>query len=236
MNSMILANSSSAVSWTILTGIVTIGVAAGGYGWLKQQDKDVPGLLTIAGVGVLILAYGIWGSTSKTIFYYSLYFFIFPVVAAGIVFKAANSPDIPKTAAGSGMQNSTLFERSVRIQSVADVSAYSALAVAVQKDAMRDTLGLRLNELERFMGTDFWPTAWFFVGTEIVTTDGTAIAWAGRNGVERLSGHMLVNRHPSGRIQLISIGEAEFNPVRPEASVQNFVRTLTNSTERSSDV
>lgn len=235
MNSMILANSNSVVSWTILTGIATIGVAVGGYGWLKQQDKNIPGLLSIACVGVLIMVYGVWGTTSTSTFYYSNYFFIFPAVAIGIVYKAATSPDTPK-ANGPRQPNSTLFERSARLQTSPQRSLYPGLAAAVQKDAMRDTLSLRLDELERFMGESFQPTQWCFVGTEIITTNGVTTAWAGHNGVEKLDEPVSVQRHESGRVQSLHFGDKTFSPVRPEANVTKFVNALTKNNESRSDV
>lgn len=238
MHTLILANSSSAVSWTIVTGIATIAIGLGGYAWLKQRQKNIPGLLSIAALGVAILLYGWWGTTSTTTFYYSIYFFVFPVAAAGIVFKAANTTDAPLTPTGNEprLPNSPLFERSARIQSSPGRSLYADLAAAVQKDAMRDMLGLRLGELERFMGEGFHPTQWCFVGTELIATDGATVAYAGRNGVEKLDAPLSIERHESGRVQALRFGDKTFSPVRPEANVKAFVHILTNTNESSSNV
>jgi hypothetical protein len=224
MIGFIIANSNAAVSWTILAGAVTLAISIGGFFWLKQADKHFPGLLTLAVPGALILAYGLWGKSSTTKFYYSIYFFVVPLAAAGIVFKGSQMPEgyrppdkrtgAPQPTGAVGRNAGTLNQQ------------YANVRESFRSDATRETLLVRFNELTRTNPT-FAPTQWFFLSAgDLFVTDGNKILYASKNGIAEVLGAISVERDHRGEVSAFEVDGQRFFRPRPNARVQQFLAAL----------
>ena len=209
---MILANSSPAVAWTIVAGLVTIGAGIIGYLRWRRQDREIPGLIVLAGVGALMLLYGIWGTTYGGTYVYSAYFFALPATALLVAVKGAlvASQGGPSQARSTGQAISTEQQRFL------DSTA---------SDATRDTLVLHAQELLTAQGPGFHPKDWFFVGFgEVVANDGTVTAYASKSGVKVIEDALTVTRRANGEVSALRIGAELFDKPRPQRFVESFIR------------